>query len=147
VAETTRRPYCPGASPCWASCRVRRWWHGAATALLCHVPQRGHKPAYTAAKEMVYSFMKKEEAQRVMWSMGDVIAAKTKRKWAPIFREQGRVEGRAAALLKLLAARGLHVDDASRQRIESCQDVATLDRWLDRVLVATRIEDVLDDPA
>jgi hypothetical protein len=131
--------------------------------VMYYLQQKGDLAAYAAAKELLYSVLKKkEEAERVMWSMGDVIAARTKRKWAPVFRaegrEEGRVEGRdeglvegeskgrAASLLKLLAARGLHVDDVARQLIENCRDVATLDRWLDRALVATRIEDVLDDP-
>jgi hypothetical protein len=39
------------------------------------------------------------------------------------------------------------VDKASRQRIQSCLDVATLERWLARALNATRISDVLDGSA
>jgi hypothetical protein len=52
----------------------------------------------------------------------------------------------AGAVLRLLATRGVHVDEPSRQRIEACMDVSTLERWLDRALTATRISDVLDGP-
>jgi hypothetical protein len=43
--------------------------------------------------------------------------------------------------LALLTLRG----SSTTASIESCQEVATLDRWLERVLGATRIEDVLDN--
>lgn len=61
-------------------------------------------------------------------------------------REEGLAEGLARALLKILAFKGWQVDDASRHTIERCRDVLTLERWLDRALVATRLEEVLDPP-
>ncbi|HEX5752533.1 MAG TPA: hypothetical protein VFZ09_40385 [Archangium sp.] len=62
-------------------------------------------------------------------------------------REEGRVEGRAEYILRTLTARGVHVDEASRQRILTCTDVTTLDRWFDRALNATTLSDVLEDLA
>ena len=50
-------------------------------------------------------------------------------------REEGRAEGRAAAVVKVLERRGIEVDDASRARIMSCGDVDALDIWLDRSFV------------
>jgi hypothetical protein len=41
----------------------------------------------------------------------------------------------------------VHVGEFSRQRIQSCKDIATLERWLDRAVVATRLSEVLDGPA
>jgi hypothetical protein len=38
------------------------------------------------------------------------------------------------------------VDEASRQRIESCQDTALLERWLHRALRASRLSEVLEEP-
>jgi hypothetical protein len=38
----------------------------------------------------------------------------------------------------------VQVDEAARQRILSCTDLATLDRWFDRALNATTLSDVLD---
>ncbi|HYO71718.1 MAG TPA: hypothetical protein VEU33_37140 [Archangium sp.] len=48
-------------------------------------------------------------------------------------------------ILRLLSTRGMQVDDAARQRILSCSDLDTLDRWFDRALNATTLSDVLDD--
>jgi hypothetical protein len=48
---------------------------------------------------------------------------------------KGKAEGKAEDLCAVLEARGLAVSDAIRQRIASCRDLATLDRWL--VLAAT----------
>jgi hypothetical protein len=50
-------------------------------------------------------------------------------------------------ILRLLTARGVQVDEAARQRILSCTDLETLDRWFDRALNATALRDVLDDLA
>ncbi|WP_157232189.1 hypothetical protein [Hyalangium minutum] len=74
---------------------------------------------------------------------------------AEVLREQGHsqglIEGEAKglskALLRLLDAKGLRMDDASRQLIQRCKDVPTLERWLERALGATRLSEVLDGPA
>jgi len=62
-------------------------------------------------------------------------------------REEGRLRGRAEALLQLLTARGVHVDEAARQHILSCSDVATLDRWFNRAIHATSLSEVLAPPS
>jgi len=53
-------------------------------------------------------------------------------------REEGHDEGLAAAVLALLASRGLEVPDPVRQRILGCRDRDQLTRWL---LAAVRVED------
>ncbi|HEX8819812.1 MAG TPA: Yae1 family protein [Archangium sp.] len=58
-------------------------------------------------------------------------------------REEGRLQGRAEVVLRLLTARGVHVDDASRQHILSCSDAALLDLWFDRAIHATSLSEVL----
>jgi len=58
-------------------------------------------------------------------------------------RAEGRLQARAEVVLRLLTARGLHVDEASRQLILSCSDVATLDRWFNRAIHATSLSEVL----
>ena len=58
-------------------------------------------------------------------------------------RHEGRKEGKAEALLSVLTARGLALSDALRAQILSCQDLATLDRWLARALTAQTATDVL----
>ncbi len=58
-------------------------------------------------------------------------------------RDQGRVEGESKALLKILTQRGLAIAEAQHRRIVSCADVATLDRWLDRALAVTSVDELL----
>ncbi len=63
-------------------------------------------------------------------------------------RAEGRVEGRAegqaaalsAAVLRVLARRGVAVDDVARTRIADCTDVATLEHWLDEAVTATHVD-------
>jgi hypothetical protein len=54
-------------------------------------------------------------------------------------REEGREEGRLAerrrVVLSVLAGRDLTINDEQRERIESCQDLDQLQRWLDRALI------------
>jgi len=57
-------------------------------------------------------------------------------------RSQGRAEGRAVDILRILDRRGIDVDDASRERIESCTDIDVLGTWLDRSLDATTATDI-----
>jgi len=60
-------------------------------------------------------------------------------------RQKGRCEERAEAVLRILAVRGVQVDDTARQRIRSCTDLPTLGLWLERAATATRISEVLED--
>ncbi len=62
-------------------------------------------------------------------------------------RQQGLLQGRAEYVLRILTARGVQVDEPARQRILTCTDLATLDRWFDRALNATTLAEVLDDRA
>jgi hypothetical protein len=50
--------------------------------------------------------------------------------------EEGLVAGKAAAILAVLAARGLPIDDDARARILRCREAATLDRWIAEAAVA-----------
>jgi hypothetical protein len=58
---------------------------------------------------------------------------------------EGEARGKRAALQTVLAARGLALDDALRARIEACDDLARLDRWLARALTAASAPEALDD--
>lgn len=62
---------------------------------------------------------------------------------------EGLVEGQTRLLsqgvLRILASRGISVDERARQRILECKDPAILDRWFDRALKATSLAD-LEDP-
>jgi len=59
-------------------------------------------------------------------------------------RAQGRVQGRAADILRILDRRGVPVDDASRERIESCTDMELLGTWLDHSLTAKQASDLFE---
>lgn len=56
--------------------------------------------------------------------------------------EKGLANGRAAAVLAVLDARGIAVPEAERTRILSCHDLAQLDVWLRRAASATALADV-----
>jgi hypothetical protein len=47
---------------------------------------------------------------------------------------QGRVEGKALAVLAVLAARDVDVPDAVRAKVLACTDAPTLDAWITRAV-------------
>ncbi len=56
---------------------------------------------------------------------------------------KGKAEGEAKALLRILKRRGLVITDEQQQQIVACTDVGILDRWLDRALAVTSIDELL----
>ncbi len=56
---------------------------------------------------------------------------------------KGRAEGQAKALLMILSERALPISEEQRQRIQSCQDIPTLDIWFKRSLRATSVDEIL----
>lgn len=62
-------------------------------------------------------------------------------------KAEGRAEGVAVALLKILARRRLTLTAAQRRRITGCTDLAVLERWLDRSLLASSVAELLAEPA
>jgi hypothetical protein len=66
----------------------------------------------------------------------------------PEIREReaaAEARGAAAAVLKVLQARGVAVSEAQRQEILACHDLDRLDRWLSRALLVSSVEEVLAD--
>ncbi|WP_406451212.1 hypothetical protein OG782_15255 [Streptomyces sp. NBC_00876] len=57
-------------------------------------------------------------------------------------RSEGRAEGVAQGILLFLARAGIDVSDEARERITTCGDVDTLNRWLLRAPAAKSVEDV-----
>jgi hypothetical protein len=47
-------------------------------------------------------------------------------------------------MLTLVAARGLSLSSEVRERILSCTDLATLDRWIARAAVAESVAELFD---
>jgi hypothetical protein len=56
---------------------------------------------------------------------------------------EGRAEGEAKAVLKILTQRGLPVTARQRRKVRECTELATLDRWLGRVLSVASVEELL----
>jgi hypothetical protein len=57
-------------------------------------------------------------------------------------RAEGRAEGQAESIVKVLGRRSVSMTDEDRERILGCGDVATLDVWLDRALMISVIDDL-----
>ena len=55
---------------------------------------------------------------------------------------EGIAEGKAAAILAVLSARGVPVSHEARARIEACGDAAILDRWILRAVTVPSTEEV-----
>lgn len=55
----------------------------------------------------------------------------------------GKLEGLRDALLRLVTRAGIPLTEADHVRIQTCEDVATLDRWIENVLGAKTAADVL----
>jgi hypothetical protein len=58
-------------------------------------------------------------------------------------KAEGRAEGRAAMLLRLLAeARGFEVPERVRERVLGCTDLEQMCAWADLAVTAASLEDV-----
>jgi hypothetical protein len=66
--------------------------------------------------------------------------------FAKTYLAQGRAEGRAEALLVVLAARGMATDPATRERILGCTDATLLERWIARATTASSLSEVFEKP-
>jgi hypothetical protein len=64
-------------------------------------------------------------------------------RWLNEGRAQGRAEGEARMIVRVLRARGVAVPQAVRRQILSCTDPATLAAWGERAATATSIDDVV----
>lgn len=58
-------------------------------------------------------------------------------------RKEGHLEGRAEAILDILAARGVAVDNATSATIRACTDIQTLRRWLACAAIAEEASDIV----
>jgi predicted transposase YdaD len=117
-----------------------------------YLHQLGDARVHAAAKRVLHSIMESKKAEAFMKTMAEVLKDQG-RQMGLVEGEarglakglaEGEAKGLAKAVLRLLEAKGVRVDDASRQRIQNCTDVATLERWLERAVGATRLSEVLD---
>jgi hypothetical protein len=56
---------------------------------------------------------------------------------------EGELKGLRDVLLRLIARVGIPVGEGDRARIQACEDAATLDRWVENVLGAKTLGDIL----
>ncbi len=56
---------------------------------------------------------------------------------------KGKAEGKATAILQVLQARGIQLSPEIHSQITSCTDLATLDRWIQRAVIAPSAHDVI----
>lgn len=105
--------------------------------------QLGDDRVRGAIKRMLHSILESERAEAIMKTAAEVLREQGHSRGLI----EGEARGLAKALLRLLDAKGLRVDETSRQLIQRCKDVPTLERWLERALGATRLSEVLDGPA
>ena len=61
--------------------------------------------------------------------------------------EEGRAETRADAVLTVLQTRGVAVPDAARERIMAQTDLELLKRWLVKAVVASSVDEVIEEPS
>ncbi|HEX4817249.1 MAG TPA: hypothetical protein VFV66_31290 [Nonomuraea sp.] len=67
-----------------------------------------------------------------------------KSEFAEMIRSEGRAEGEAKAVLKVLEQRDIPVPGSVRDRILACTDLTLLDSWLTRSLKITTAEELFD---
>ena len=99
------------------------------------------KRTRAAALQVLHSVMDAQQAEALMRSYGEQLVERGHRRGL----KQGLAQGLAQGVLRILAVRGLPVDEQARQRILTCTDMATLDTWLERALMATTLSEVWGD--
>ncbi|WP_235217108.1 hypothetical protein [Archangium violaceum] len=92
----------------------------------------GDKRSRQATEQVLHSVVDALQAEKLMRSYGEQLV------------ERGLKRGRAQDVVRILIARGIQLDEQSRQRILMCRNLELLDQWFDRALNATRLGDVLD---
>ncbi|WPB76923.1 Rpn family recombination-promoting nuclease/putative transposase [Archangium violaceum] len=102
---------------------------------------------HAAARQVLHSVLDAQRAEELMGTWAEEMLEKGRVRGRQEGREAGLQHGLSVGILRILTARGVPVDEEARQRILTCTDMATLDRWFDRALNATTLADVLDERA
>jgi predicted transposase/invertase (TIGR01784 family) len=129
------------------------------SAVVHYLLNVGAKGARETLRRMLNSVAGEQRAEELMKTMGEeLIEQGHERGWREGMakgRAEGRTEGRtegltegqargrAESILKLLAVRGIAVDEGARKHILACTDLNTLDQWLERALSASSLSDLL----
>jgi hypothetical protein len=109
------------------------------------LPQGPYREALELANEANFTQEERDAYQKVIDEIQQVREL-AEAKWAE-GRAEGEVDGfakgKAAAVLAVLEARGIPVGNEAIAHIETCRDVATLDRWIARATTAASAEEVI----
>jgi predicted transposase YdaD len=105
-------------------------------AVVRYLMEVGDEATHEAVKRVLHSVASVQRTEELMMTVGEKLVERG--------RQQGIALGRAESVLKILAARGVAVDEATRQLVLSCTDLTTLDQWLERALTATRFSDLME---
>ncbi|ATB43663.1 transposase [Cystobacter fuscus] len=115
----------------------------------------GDKAVHNATGQVLHSVLDEQRTEELMRSYGEELIEQGRQqglsqgleKGLVRGREEGLARGRAESILRILALRGIHVEEGARQLILDCTDLNTLDNWFDRALQATTLSEVLDGGA
>ena len=109
------------------------------------LPQGPYREALELANEADFTQEEHDAYQKVIDEIQQVREL-AETKWAEGKVEgkiEGKIEGKVDALLRLLGRAGIALTDEDRTRIQACPDTAILDQWLDNVIGAKTVTDVL----
>jgi predicted transposase YdaD len=119
-------------------------------AVVHYLRERGTKVTDRVTREVLGCVVQEQRVEELMRTVGQRLRAEGRKEGRVEGRAEGLAEGlargRADGVIRLLMARGVRLDDESRQCILACRDLTTLERWFDRALHARRLSDVLDEP-
>jgi hypothetical protein len=121
----------------------------AGPLLASAVPEVARLPADAAAERAVaepilLQFERMLGQQATRTSDEQEFLTAMQRPWEDA-RTESRTETQVKAVLTVLRVRGIAVPDAARQRIQAERDLARLERWHERAIVASSIAEVIDD--
>ncbi len=108
------------------------------------------KPLVVILNEMIYLVTKKAESNVELSAMEKSQMTELRQEFEQFManlRREGQAEGKALALLAVLAARGVAVNEIVRQKIMACKDVAMLDRLLAQAATTASPSDILSAAA
>ena len=105
------------------------------------LPQGPFREALELANEATFTQEERDAYQKVIDEIQQVREL-AEAKWAE-GNAEGETGAKVAAILSVLAARGIPVGARARSAIEACKEVVTLDRWIVRAATAASAEEVV----
>lgn len=101
------------------------------------LPPGPYREAVELANEATFTQLELDAYRKVMDEIQQA------REYGDARHAEGKAEGKAGAILAVLAARGIAVDGETRLQIEACQNLALLDQWIARAATATSAREVI----